>query len=172
MQEIEAIVAQIAAAFARVPYPGDHCLRNSGEGDEPHLLEEEFKGKSDWRTLDSKFLDQAPDGYATALSFFTHEAFRFYLPAYLIADLRGQLQRADPVFYLTHGLDESSRAVLINPNRYGEQTWLDYARERFAAITRDQAQAIVSYLKWKRDTDSFGRTNIEEALDSYWSARV
>src|SRR5215469_13519814 len=137
MTDIEAIVDQIAAAFDAVPYPGDDHLRNSNEGDEPFLLEQDFKGKSDWRALDSKFLDQAPDGFATALSFFTHEAFRFYLPAYLIADLRGQLQRADPVFYLTHGLEESSRSVLINPNRYGERTWFDYARERFAAITRD-----------------------------------
>ncbi len=172
MQDVEAIIAQIAAAFAGVPYPGDHCLRNNSEGDEPFLLEQEFKGKSDWRTLDAKFLDLAPDGYASALSFFTHEAFRFYLPAYLVADLRGQLQRADPVFHLTHGLDDSSRSVLINPRRYGEQTWFDYARERFAAFNRTEAQAIVAYLKWKRDARWVDRTDIDEALDLYWSERT
>ena len=70
-------------AFAAVEYPGDWCLRDSNEGDEPHLLEKEFAGKCDWRTLDPAFLDRAPGGYASALSFFSDEAFRFYLPAYI-----------------------------------------------------------------------------------------
>ena len=39
---------------------------NSREGTEPGLLEEEFKGKTDWRTLDPSFIDQAPDGFGTA----------------------------------------------------------------------------------------------------------
>lgn len=172
MQEAKAIVDQIAAAFAAVPYPGDDRLRNSSEGEEPFLLQQDFKGKSDWRALDPGFLDQALEGFASALSFFTHEAFRFYLPAYMIADLRGQLQRADPLFHLTHGLDESSRSVQINPRRYGERTWCDYSRERFAAFTRDEAQAVIAYLKWKRDADSFDRASIDEALAFYWSARA
>jgi Family of unknown function (DUF6714) len=172
MQDKEALAAQIDAAFAQAQYPGDQSLRGSREGDEPFLLEDEFKGKTDWRTLDPAFLDLAPDGYATALSFFSDEAFRFYLPAYLIADLRGQLQRVTPVFYLTHGLDEASRSVLINPRRYGDQTWRDYARQRFAAFSREEAQGIVAYLIWKRETDWVERSNIDEALECYWSARA
>jgi hypothetical protein len=43
MANTEQVKAQIRAAFAQVEYPGDWCLKNSGEGTEPLLLEQEFK---------------------------------------------------------------------------------------------------------------------------------
>ena len=43
----------------------------------------------------STLIDRAPDGFGSALSFFSDEAFRFYLPAYLIADsVTAQLEDA------------------------------------------------------------------------------
>jgi len=56
----ERVAEEILSAFNSVEYPGDLCLRRSGEGDEPFLLEQEFKGKTDWRVLEPEFLDQAP----------------------------------------------------------------------------------------------------------------
>jgi hypothetical protein len=85
--DAEAVKTLIRNAFSGLEFPGDWCLRGSNKGEEPYLLEKEFAGKNDWRTLDPSFLDQAPGGYASALSFFSDEAFRFYLPAYLIADV-------------------------------------------------------------------------------------
>jgi hypothetical protein len=123
--DAETVKVMIRAAFAGVEYPGDWCLRGSNEGNEPYLLEQEFKGKSDWMPLDPAFLDRAPDGYASALSFFSDEAFRFYLPAYLLADIDGRLESANPVFHLTHGLTDSGRAEKVNPRRYGERTWFE-----------------------------------------------
>ena len=172
MHDKEAIAAQIALAFAAVEYPGDWCLKGGNEGDEPHLLEQEFKGKADWRVLAPAFLDQAPAGFASALSFFSDEAFRFYLPAYLIADIRGQLERSNPIFHLTHGLDETSRCERINPQRYGERTWFEHARHRFAIFNQEQAAAIVAYLTLKRDEDDFERQHIDEALRNYWRDRA
>ncbi|HJS06410.1 MAG TPA: hypothetical protein VJ809_02090, partial [Pirellulales bacterium] len=78
MTTLELVRAEIEQAFSAVAYPGDWCLKNSNEGTEPFFLEREFKGKSDWRNLDAAFLDQAPDGFGTALSFFSDEAFHFY----------------------------------------------------------------------------------------------
>ena len=172
MHDKEAVATQIAQAFATVEYPGDWCLRASNEGDEPYLLEQEFKGKTDWQTLDPAFLDQAPGGFASALSFFSDEAFHFYLPAYLIADLRGQLDRTNPVYHLTHGLDDSSRSQRINPRRYGERTWFEHARHKFAVFTKGKAAAIVAYLNWKRDEDEFEHQSIDEALTNYWRERA
>ena len=172
MHDREAIVVQIAKAFAAVEYPGDWCLRDSNEGDEPYLLEQEFKGKTDWRTLEPMFLDQAPAGLASALSFFPDEAYHFYLPAYLIADLRGQLDRTDPVYHLTNGLDESSRHKRINPRRYGERTKFEYARYKFAIFNKEEVAVIVAYLSWRRDEDEFERQSIDEALRNYWHDRV
>jgi len=172
MVDREALAAQIAKAFAPVEYPGDWCLRGSNEGDEPYLLEKEFKGKTDWRALGAPFLDQAPNGFASALSFFSDEAFHFYLPAYLIADLRGQLDRTEPVYHLTHGLDEGSKGRRINPRRYGERTWFEDARHKFAMFSHEEAAAIVAYLRWKRDEDEIERQRIDEALRNYWNDRA
>jgi hypothetical protein len=172
MHDTEAIATQIVKAFAAVEYPGDWCLRGGNEGDERYLLEQEFKGKIDWRTLDPAFLDQAPGGFASALSFFSDEAFHFYLPAYLIADLRGQLNWTNPVYHLTHGLDETSRRRRINPRRYGERTWFEHARHKFAMLTREEAAAIAAYLSWKRDEDEFERQSIDDALTNYWHDRA
>jgi hypothetical protein len=98
--EIELLKTQIRQAFASTPPPDPSNLRNSSESEEPYLLEDEFRDKRDWTLLDPEFIDRSPDGFGTALSFFSPEAFRYYLPAYLIADLDGALRQADPVFRL------------------------------------------------------------------------
>jgi hypothetical protein len=172
MVDKEKLKEEIRAAFLHFAYPGDWCLRGSHEGDEPYQVEEEFKGKHDWRTLDAKFLDQAPDGLASALSFFSDEAFHFYLPAYLIADIDGLLEETDVVFHLTHGLDDSSAGMQVNPQRYGERTWRDEARYQFSMFTREEAAAIVGYLIFKRDADPYDRETIEQALRNYWYGRA
>ncbi len=172
MDDKEKIEAQITSAFAVVEYPGDWCLRDSNEGDEPYLVEKEFRGKTDWRVLDPKFLDQAPDGYGSALSFFSDEAFHFYLPAYMIADVRGQLERVDPVHHLTHGLDEASRCERINPRRYGERTWFEHARHKFAIFSREETAAIIGYLTLRKDAYDFEHQRIDEALKNYWHERA
>jgi hypothetical protein len=167
-----AVKAMIRAAFVGVEYPGDWCLRGSNEGDEPYLVEKELTGKTDWRALDAAFLDQAPDGYASALSFFSDEAFRFYLPAYLIADIDGRLESANPVFQLTHGLTDSGRAERVNPRRYGERTWFESASHKLAVFDKAQAAAIVAYLEFKREADEFGRESIDQALANFWRRRA
>jgi Family of unknown function (DUF6714) len=172
MDGIDALKSQIVAAFAHVEYPGDWCLRDSNEGDEPYLLEQDFKGKSDWRVLDPKFIDQAPDGYGSALGFFSDEAFHFYLPAYLLADIDGLLERNDPVYHLTHGLRNVERSERINPRRYGERTWFDYASHKFAMFNRAECAAIVAYLRHKCEIVDFDREMIHQALDNYWLNRT
>jgi len=171
MTHLDDIEALIRDAFSPVEYPGDWCLRGSDEGDEPRAVEAEFRGKSDWRVLDPRFLDEAPRGLGSALSFFSDEALHFYLPAYMLADLRGLLQRVDVVFCLTHGLDKMSGAEQINPRRYGPRTWSDYARYRFSVFDRAQAASIAAYLAFQSDSGLYTeveRVRIAEALQSYW----
>lgn len=168
-EHVESLRQRIYKSFADVTYPGDDSLVNSREGAEPLLLGREFQGMNDWRDLDDGFIDQAPDGFGSALSFFSDEAFRFYLPAYLLADIAGGLHHSDPVFHLCHGLDDRSQAEPINRRRYGEQTWHDYATGRFAQFSQSQRAAIAAYLRYKRDTgDGFDRAMIDQALNRYW----
>jgi hypothetical protein len=171
----QTLKAQIKEAFAATKYPGDDLLRGSNEGVEPFRVERDFRGKRDWKSLSPQFIDGAPDGLASALCFFSHEAFQFYLPAYLVADLDDQLERIDPVYYLTHGLERSSASERINPRRFAGRTWRDYARERFAGFTREQAAAIAAYLIFKRDADDVldsTRQEIDDALQDYWKAKA
>ncbi len=171
-QDRDRIKTMIAEAFGDVERPGNWALRGSDEGEEPNLVELAFADKDDWRTIEPEFLDKAPDGFASALSFFSDEAFRYFLPAYLIADLDDRLELVDPVFHLTHGLDDEHRDKPINPRRFGDRTWLDARRYRFSVFTSAEARAIVAYLEFRALGDEFDRARISQAIASYWGARA
>jgi hypothetical protein len=170
--EAEALKRLILAAFADTPRPDDTDLKNSIEGNEPFLLEEEFRGKDDWRRLEPSFIDQAPAGFGSALSFFSPAAFRYYLPAYLIAEIDGKLGRAQPTFHLWHGLDDKTRGEKVNPRRFGDWTWSEAVRERFAEFDKGEIEAIVAYLEYAAVHDEFSRAEIDQAVRNYWVPRL
>ncbi len=184
MKTIEDITKEIHEAFGNNEYPRDGFLQGSFEGCEPFDEVGPFKGKGDWRTVDPEFLDV----HSTALSFFSEAGFRFFLPAYLVADLQGRLRTADPLFHLTHGFSDSTvevptktkvftrkfdKSAFLNPRRYGAMTWHDYARYRLSVFTKEEAKAIVAYLRYKRDSDSsaLDKESIDRALHSFWMER-
>ena len=167
----------IRDAFRDVAPPPPWCLANSLEGEEPRLLERDFAAVQGlhWSVLEHPFLDRAPDGYGTALSFFSDEAFRFYLPAYLLAALDGSLRQADLAFHLTHGLCPPEAASPVNPERYGARTWRDAAVHRLSVFTPLQASAIRAFLLWTAQAPSTTpdeRQRIHAAVDAYWGPRA
>jgi hypothetical protein len=185
MLDKDTLIKQIREAFGQTEYPGDNFLQGSFEGSEPYEVTEPFKGRTDWQRLDAALLD----ANYSALSFFSEGALRFFLPAYLIADVRDELQTADPLFVLIHGFSDISiehqiesrvfvrqtgQTAFINPRRYGAMTFYDYARYRLSVFTREEAQAIVTYLNYKRETDPYKLHDqaIEAALNLYWLDRA
>jgi len=185
MLDKQSLIALIQQAFQETEHPGDAFLQGSDEGCEPAEVTAPFKGGRHWSQMDPALLDP---NY-TALSFFSVGGFRPFLPAYLIADVNGQLQTADPVFHLTNGFFDRSVKVpaglrtfekvigksgFVNPRRYGAMTWHDYARHKLAVFTREEARAIVAYLEWKREREETGleREEIDAALDGFWRGRV
>jgi hypothetical protein len=179
------VAAAIRSAFAATPYPGDAFLVGSSEGCEPEEEVGPFRGRTDRDAIDAAFLD----GHYCALSFFSEGAFRYFLPAYLLADLDDRLMTADPVFHLTGGfadvstrvelggrrfLRRSGRGAFVNPRRFGAMTSLDYARFRLSVFSREEAAAIVMYLEHKRALDPNGFENeaIDAALDAFWRERA
>lgn len=175
MGKADSLIQDITAAFANVEKPPSWCLSNSREGEEPAVLEQEFAEIPAWNTLSADFLDNTPNGFGTALSFFSDEAYRYYLPAYLIASLQNKLQRVDPVFYLTHGLEDSSAEKLLNPRRYGSRSWGDYARYRHSVFNEEQATAISGYLKHQAKSGNrteFEQQLIKESLTNYWKQKA
>lgn len=179
------VITRIEEAFSRNAHPGDPFLLGSFDGDEPLREVSAFHGMSDWHTPTPEFLDV----HYTVLSFFSEGGFRFFLPAYLIADVKDLLKTADPVFHLTHGFYDitishevgektvtrsSGRTRLINPRRYGAITFLDYARYRLAVFAREECAAIVNYLELvrERETRLSDRTGIDRALEDFWRPRA
>lgn len=185
MPDRQQVIEHIRQAFRDTERPGDAFLQGSREGCEPGESVAPFMGVTDWSQLDPVILDAS----YTALSFFSEGGFRYFLPAYLIADLEERLQTADPVFHLTNGFSDKvvtlpagprryektvGKSAFVNPQRYGAMTWHDHARGRLSVFTREEAGAIVAYLEYKRDADSHGLNTeeIDAALDSFWRHRA
>jgi hypothetical protein len=167
---VNELISKIEQAFADVTYPGDDDLTDSTYGEEPAALVEEFRGKIDWRQLDDEFLDQAPDGWGSALSFFSDNALRFYIPAYMIADIRGRLNSSDPAFRLCASLTPLGGKRKI-AKIWGGGTMGERARAEFACYDTQKVSVIVAYLWWKLESLGGYDEIIEQALENYWLER-
>jgi hypothetical protein len=185
MNDKNYVIDLIHGAFGNNEYPGDDYLIGSREGTEPTAEIEPFLGLEDWTKVDPNLLDI----HNEAFNFFSEAGLRYFLPAYLIADLNGELKTADPLFILVHGFSDFSiehkvgsrtfvrmtgKSAFVNPRRYGTMTFFDYGRYRLSIFTREEAQAIVFYLKHRQEIDSVGmeREQIEAALNSFWLERA
>jgi hypothetical protein len=168
--DVEEVSAEVRRAFRETPHPGDGFLRGSFEGDEPLEVARAFSGFQAWADVPTPILD----GHYTALGFLSEGGFRFFLPAYLVADLEGHLRTADPVFHLTHGFAEGSRSAFVNPRRYGAMTWLDHARTRLSVFAREEAAAVVTYLEYRYEAAQHGiiEAAIASALELFWYERA
>src|ERR1700687_3467403 len=85
LYEHEHLAARVKTAFSDIPYPGDDRLMlDLYQGDwEADLAAEAFAGQH-WTTVPLKLLGF----HQESLHYFTPEAFRYYLPAYLLAPLK------------------------------------------------------------------------------------
>lgn len=179
------VIKKIQAAFGSNTYPGDDCLLGSREGSEPLDEVQPFIGRVNWSEVPANILDK----HSGSLNFFSEAGYRFFLPAYLVADLKDQLVYADPIFSLVHGfssisvsheiggkafLRKTGKDTFINPKRYGALTFEDYSRYRLSVFTREEATAIISYLEYKRENADLGieRDQISSALDAFWLNRA
>lgn len=176
---------RIHDAFGGNPYPGDAYLVGSRQGDEPEEEIAPFRAHRDWREVPAALLD----AHGGALHFFSEAGLRFFLPVFLLADLDGALDRADPIFTLTHGFADAvvevavggalhRRAIggsaLVNPLLYGAMTARDHARARLSVFCREEAAAIAAYLQARRADPAAGTssTAITAALDTFWYDRA
>lgn len=164
------LIGKIEQAFADVGYPGDDDLTDSTYGEEPAALVEDFTGRTSWQDIDVAFLNQAPDGWGSALAFFSARALRFYLPAYLIADIRGELNCQDPVTRLCSSVTPSGASRKI-AKKWGGGTMGERARADFAGFNAAQVSAVVAYLLWKLEASGGKDPTIEQALENYWLER-
>lgn len=172
----------IRRAFVDVPYPGDAFLVGRFDGCEPEDSVAPFRGHTSWAAVEPALLDANAD----ALSFFSEAGFRFFLPAFLLADLSDELERADPLFHLVHGFHDSSvtveaggerfekhlgRSAFVNPRRYGAMRFEDYARYRLSIFAREEAGAILAYLENRAGIYVDRAEEIADAIRAFWRPR-
>lgn len=103
--------------------------------------------KEDWRAIASDELNRCH----SSLSFFDAEGMRFHLPAYMIAELRGEY-------------DFGMSFCLTYLNTHG--------RSYFTALSTVQRQTVREFLLCLRDDPNyqFDLAEIEQALKSFWIA--
>lgn len=104
--------------------------------------------KLDWSAISSTDLNRNH----ISLCYFDAEAMRFHIPAYMVADLRGDLSTHDLLFNLTQVDDDGTK--------------------RFAKMSSTQRAAIREYLRLRlsdAETSAF-HDRIATALREYWVA--
>jgi hypothetical protein len=157
---------RILSEFADVPYPGDDKIANRNPGFlayedyEGRAVEAFFRGKR-WQDVTLQSLEEGYDGDKSAcLSFMTVNAFRYYLPAYMLICIDDY-----------EGADVSYTATLqtLTP-QIGDVEIDARTLTRISGFTQQQKQTIALFLKEMSALhgadDPWDDTLV--ALDSYW----
>lgn len=137
---------------------------SKGERDENVRIRTDLASVSDWTTLEPEVTAQIDRN--SGFGFLTKEAARFYLPAFLIADLRGA----------EHNTDLTNHLGVYNPSTQTDEVtaWqLTILRYYWDALAPEQAAAVCHYLEWCIATRSI---DIERgaafSLSAYWYHRT
>ena len=127
-REVEAIIRE---AFRNTPPPTGE-LTDTQYDDEG--TSEYFLGRS-WDGHDAPTLRM----HEVAMSFFTPEAFRYYLPAYMLAELR------DP-----ENADILGEFVVY---QFGEPEpdWKETYEKRLTLFTQDEKDAVLAFLRYMQE---------------------
>lgn len=146
------LIIRISGAFRGVTLGNGVGLQQARglddfEDEETCAAYRESDEKQDWRAISSDDLNH----FNSSLSFFDPEGMRFHLPAFMVAELRGEYH---------YGMS----FCLIHPDAQGYN--------RFTALSGVQRQTVREFLLLLRDDPDyeFDRAEIDQALESYWTA--
>jgi hypothetical protein len=157
---VEAVTALIRDAFAATPNPGDHELVADQSGRDPECAEvaAAFRGLR-WQDAPLDLLRR----YADALPLFRPGAFRYYLPAYLLATIRSY-----------YDVDTMRDALAFNLSPPGTApAWqADHFRARASLFTDAERKAVASFLEVmaEYDRDDWGAQGLTPPDDRWSSA--
>ncbi len=103
--------------------------------------------KDDWSRIPVEDLNR----YGGSLCFVDAEGMRFHLPAFLLADIQGNLS-TDLLFHLTHFLESSRFGLLSEAQRHAVREYL-----------------LVRLSQAREEGNDFVEPMIEQALADYWT---
>ena len=157
------LVQEIEAVFLKTPMPFETNLITSRQSDEEAEYALTFRGL-EWHKIHPDLLVECVE----ALNFFTAEALRYYVPAFMRAHLYGY-HDADAVFTLTHGFykDEKIDALMSKypVNKFDSEK---YAREQLSLFSREERIVIIAYLRYIAQNDIYEKNAVDQALENYW----
>jgi hypothetical protein len=159
-ERLQRLKDEIERAFRDIPYPGDDNIAFNKRDEDLERLAE-FKGKH-WKDLTFEFL--VPSHYSS-MTFFTTEAFQFYLPAYLVV--------AAEYYFESDALSINIIRDLVLPYEGKYEKWqrnCDEFYKRFKPLNAEQKRAIKSFLEFIRDmySEDIPCNDHLLALERYW----
>ena len=156
-EKVKLVEENIRQAFKDSPYPGDSNLVNiQGSCDlEGQDIFDSFVGKH-WEEVSLDTLEF----HHEALCFFKPEAYRFYLPAYLLATAKSYYQAGNIPNSVVYGLNVSSM--------------LDDERKTFMAtisgFSDRQKKAILSFLRFlqQKYSANYPGNQLDRIIENFW----
>jgi len=148
---IQTTIVEIETAFSGLSPPGDARLLHPQCMDDGDIVD--FYGVLDRRRLSD---DTIINNYA-APSFFSAEAFRYYMPAFMI----WSLNHYDTIEYAPESTIRAFDPTSSGPGLY------DFQVSKFALFTEPQRVAIIRFLQALSPDPDLGPI-AREALTNYW----
>lgn len=154
---IDGLIQEIQQAFSDVMYPGDDKLVINPNHYEADDVERDFKGKH-WKAITLKVLYE----HRLSLVLFTPEAFRFYLPAFIIVPLSADIDSK----YLPGEILEFAFYALIPLNEFGADK--DMFLDRLKGLTSQQRSAIAKFVMYFLDSNPIHAKLYRSKAEEFW----
>jgi len=185
------LIEKIEVAFKDVEYPGDDKLVYDNSGKHLECIETAklFKNKK-WQEIPQNFLIEE----STSLHFFSKEAFKYYLPAYMIIILKDYLEaddlpdilikkltlptEADVVLLANeikkHKIDKAMSNVDFNEILLNNLNHTNKSIHQFFGkinlLTKKQCEVILEFLNFivENHSNDFFNNEPQTAIYRYW----
>ena len=173
-EKIIRIINQIHEAFSDDNPPiNDQVISGYGGDIEAQEIKEAFSGKH-WRDITPEFLNNY---CIQSISFLEFPAYRFFLPAFILASVKEYESCFDIVVDVVATLLHPVTAQRIyQPNLYKEKETVDIYTFacRMNDLTCEQVEVIIEFLKFLCDyhISDFVHKEPQLALDEYWLERL
>lgn len=155
-EPVREIIAAVSRAFWNVPYPGDDRLLAEDCCDSHELERLQSQG---WNSHWTNVPEEVIEWHADSLPFLSPEAFRFYLPAFIIYSLRTAESKAPVLPFLVYDLMNTAEGKRQCHQR------------RVALLSPEQTSAVLVFLIYVRDElkDPMSSREAGIAIESYWA---
>jgi hypothetical protein len=141
------LVERIETAFESVAAPtADRVVTPTYDDEGVTAL---FKGRN-WKHVSIEELRT----HHVALSLFSPEAFHYYVPAFMLAELR------DPI-----AAGQIGPSLLFHFSRPEEKSWEPELRQRLALLTPEQKSVIADFVRDRGRICGYSDAEIEEIVD-------